>query len=213
MKIKNFLILVVLTFFFTGIPDVHSKAKEGPADLIKKADKCRKTFLQAAKKRKYSHNWIKCISLYEKVFSGYPRSDQAPWALYHCAGLYTGLYNYSGRSKDLNAALRLYSRIIKKYTNHRLADDAQYLTGEIYYKKKKDALRAYKEFLKVDKKFPRGDMRLKAGKRINELSIILKKTRPSPKTAKGTSGKTSKGSSGLLKKADECRKTLLKSDK
>jgi len=126
-------------------------------------------------KKEYRHNWLKCIDLYKKVYKVYPKSNQAVWALYHSANLYTGLYRYSGSSKDLNKALALYRSLAGKHKGHSLADDAQYKIGEIFYKFKNDPALAYVEFLKVDVNFPKGDMRPKAKQMLNKLAVTLRK--------------------------------------
>jgi N-acetylmuramoyl-L-alanine amidase len=95
--------------------------------------------------------------------------------MYHSAGLYSALHSYSRLSKDLEEAIRLYRRLAEDYRDHRLADDAQYLIGEIYYERKQDPAQAYVEFLKVDIKFPKGDMRPKAKKMLDQLSVKLSK--------------------------------------
>ncbi|MCP4668241.1 MAG: AMIN domain-containing protein, partial [Deltaproteobacteria bacterium] len=59
------------------------------------------------------------------------------------------------------------------YRDHRLADDAQYGIGEIYYKYKKDNSQAYVEFLKVDVSYHSGDMRPRAKKMLDKLASAL----------------------------------------
>lgn len=96
----------------------------------------------------------------------------------HKAGkLWTDLSRYSGKGTDLDRAIALYRELVKRYKTHRLADDAQYKLGEIFYKHKKDSRQAYVEFLKVEVKFPKGDMRAKASKMLNKLERILGKKR------------------------------------
>ena len=101
------------------------------------------------------------------------RTDASHAALYHSAGLFTWLYTYSGKSKDLDQALLLYRRLTDQYEDHRLSDDAQYNIGDIFYKYKKDPTHAYVEFLKVDIKYPSGDMRPKAKKMLDQLAVVL----------------------------------------
>jgi N-acetylmuramoyl-L-alanine amidase len=89
-------------------------------------------------------------------------------------------------------AVGLYGRLVDKYRDHRLADDAQYRIGEIYYKYKKDLPQAYVEFLKVDIRFPSGDMRPKAKKMLDELAVTLGKR--DEKKAARVSGPSKSGS-------------------
>ena len=174
-KINYILIFVLAAFFMAGGSEVLGKTSKRPEMLLKKADQCRRSLYRSAKKKKYRHNWLTCISCYKKVSARYPKSDQAAWALYHSARIYTSLYSYARRSADLDEAVGFYRKVVDKYRKHRVADDAQYRIGEIYYKYKKDLPQAYVEFLKVDIRFPSGDMRPKAKKMLDELAVTLGK--------------------------------------
>ena len=178
MKIKGInipgLILAVMFFSLTG-PQYLCNASNEPAIFLKKADQCRKSLHGSSKKMKYRHNWLVCIKQYERIYTRYPGSDQAAWALYRSAGLFKGLYKYSWSSKDLDEAIKRYRQLVDKYKDHRLADDAQYKIGEIFYKYKKNEAHAYVEFLKLDIKFPSGDMRPKARIMLDKLAVILSK--------------------------------------
>ncbi|MCJ7684407.1 MAG: AMIN domain-containing protein, partial [Desulfobacteraceae bacterium] len=173
-RIYFILMLVIVAGFLLEAPEAFCKTKSGPATLLTQADQCREVLHKSSKKMKYSHNWLKCIRLYEKIYKVYPKSDQAAWALYHSANLYTGLYRYSGKSKDLNEALALYRSLLGKHKDHPLADDAQYKIGEVYYEFRKDPAQAYVEFLKVEVNFPSGDMRPKAKLTLAKLAVTLR---------------------------------------
>ena len=73
------------------------------------------------------------MGVYEDIYSRYPKSEQAPWALYREARMFTKLYGYSGLSKDLDEAIEHFRKLTEEYPDHRLADDAQYRIGEIRY--------------------------------------------------------------------------------
>jgi len=176
MKINCILLVILLILLATSFPggsEVFAKTPKKPALLLKEADQCRKSLYGSAKKKKYRHNWSNCIRQYENIYTRYPKSDEAPWALYHSARLFTWLSTYSGKSQDLDQALLLYRRLTDEYKNHQLSDDAQYKIGEIFYKHKKDPTHAYVEFLKVDIKYPNGDMRPKAKKMLDQLAAVL----------------------------------------
>jgi len=173
ISILTLMLLILLAISFSGGFEAFAKTPKKPALLLKEADQCRKSLYGSAKKKKYRHNWSNCIRQYEKIFNSYPKSDEAPWALYHSARLFTWLYTYSGKSQDLDQALLLYGRLTDEYKDHQLSDDAQYKIGEIFYKYKKDPTHAYVEFLKVDIKYPSGDMRPKAKKMLDELAVVL----------------------------------------
>ncbi len=151
------------------------KSRTRAAVLLEKADKCRASLLRSRKRKKYRHNWLKCIRRYAYVAKAYPKSREAPLALYREARLYSMLHLYSGLNKDLDQALSIYQTIVEKYPAHTIADDAQYRIGEIYYKYKRNPSKAYVEFLRVGIKFPSGDARSKAEKMLDKLAVQLKK--------------------------------------
>jgi N-acetylmuramoyl-L-alanine amidase len=146
-----------------------------PKILLEKADRCRKSLYGSREKMKYRHNWSNCIGLYETVSKRYPGRDEGAWALYWSGRMFTKLYMYSGMDKDLDRAVELYRTLAAGYEGHRLADDAQYRIGDIFYTYKKNPTQAYVEFLKVDIKFPSGDMRPKARSMMDKLTLILSK--------------------------------------
>ncbi len=175
IQITLFLLLVLAVLGPEMVSDVYGKSAYTPKTLLSKADQSRKALYGSSKKMKYSHNWLNCIKLYEKVYKRYPKSDQAVWAMYRSAGMYTKLYKFSGKEADLDQALETYGRVAREYSDHRLADDAQYKMGEIYYQYRKDSTQAYVEFLKVDIKFPNGDMRPRARAMMDKLAKDLGK--------------------------------------
>jgi len=155
--------------------EVSGKRAPGPRTLLKEADACRDSLYRSKSRIKYRHNWLRCIGLYKRVYESYPKSNEAAWGLYKSARMYRKLYGYSGLRQDLDRAMDLYRKVVEMYPGHRLADDAQYWIGDILYRERNDPARAYVEFLKVDIKFPSGDMRPRAKKMLDKLSAILSK--------------------------------------
>ena len=173
-KILSVLIVLIVAMGFAS--QAAGKTASTTEALLGKADQCRKALYRSSSKMKYRHSWLNCIKTYEKIYKSYQKSDQAPWAMYRAAGMFVGLSKYSGLESDLDTGMKLYRRIVDEYPDHRVADDAQYKMGEIFYKNKKDPTQAYVEFLKVDIKFPSGDMRPKAREMMDKLSVELGKT-------------------------------------
>jgi len=167
--------IIALAFVVPGTWERPCGAADDAALLLRKADESRRALLGSSSKRKYRDSWLECINLYKKIYFQFSESNEAAWALYQSGRLFTGLYKYSGNSRDLDEACHIYKELIEKHPDHRLADDAQYLIGEIFYRHKKDPTQAYIEFLKVDIKYPSGDMRLRARKMLDELEVILSK--------------------------------------
>ena len=150
-----------------------SRTLAKPELLLKAAEKCKKSLYRSTKSKKYRHNWLKCIRLYENIYRTYPKTSEAAWALYLTGRMYTHLFTYSGLESDLDEAIRRFREVGDRYPKHRLADDAQYRIGEIYYNQKEDPTQAYVEFLKVDIKYPQGDTRYKARAMLDKISVVL----------------------------------------
>ncbi len=186
---RHALISVSLSLFFALLlaspaHATRSSSSNSAQRLLKQAQDCSKGLYQSSKKRKYRHYWERCIRRYERVYKGFPDTDEAVWALYKAGKLWTDLSRYSGKGSDLDRAIALYRELVKSYKDHRLADDAQYELGEIFYRHKKDSRQAYVEFLKVEVKFPKGDMRAKASVMLNKLERILGKKRAAQEKGK-----------------------------
>ncbi len=175
MKRRTFyFILTCLAVALLAVPPgIEGKTPKKASELLEKAGRSKKALFGSAKKKRYHHNWIKCAAQYEVVYDRYPKSPSAAPALYQAADLYTRLYKYSNKNKDLDTAIALYQKLVTEHGNHFLADDAQYKIGEIYYRIKNDPSQAYVEFLKVDVRFPKGDMRPRAKKMLDKLAVTL----------------------------------------
>jgi N-acetylmuramoyl-L-alanine amidase len=168
-------ILLIVALLFFARHEAFAQSSPDAKTLLGKADRCAGALLQSKDKKKLRHKWTECIDDYRDVASRYPHSEEAGWALYKAARLQENLSGYSGRPQDLDRAIELYRRVTEEYPNHRVADDAQYRIGEIYYQEKNDITQAYLEFLKVEKKFPKGDMRSKAQQMVEKLSGMITK--------------------------------------
>jgi N-acetylmuramoyl-L-alanine amidase len=181
--------LLILTLLFFTRHEALAQTSSGAKALLEKADRCADTLSQAKDKKKLRHKWIECIDAYRDVAFRHPQSEEAGWALYRGAKLQENLFGYSGKAQDLDGAVELYRRLANEHPNHRVADDAQYRIGEIYYQEKNDITQAYLEFLKVEKKFPKGDMRPKAQQMLEKLSGMISK-KESQKEIKEANAKT-----------------------
>jgi N-acetylmuramoyl-L-alanine amidase len=171
------LLAALLVLFWASFSQAAVTSSNSAKVLLQKAERCTKDLYGSQAKRKYRHNWERCIRKYERVYKGFPSTTEAAEAMFAAGRLWTGLYGYSGRGSDVERAMSLYRELVERYKDHNLADDAQYRLGEIFYRHKKDPMQAYVEFLKVEVKFPNGDARGQASKMLDKLEVILGKTR------------------------------------
>jgi len=187
-----FFLSLFFTLFFTTSHRVTIAKSNSAKILFHKAEACTKTLYQSKAKKKYRHNWERCIKGYEKTYKTFPGTDEAARAMFAACKLWTNLYGYSGRNSDIDTAVSLYRELVEKYKTHRLADDAQYRLGEIFYRYKKDSKQAYVEFLKVEIKFPNGDAKVKASKMMDKLERLLGKKRLAKASVKEIKSKKKK---------------------
>jgi N-acetylmuramoyl-L-alanine amidase len=163
------LICWVWIHFFPAQGAPASNAKTA----MQAADNCRRGLYLSTEKMKLHERWLNCINLYQAIVTHFPKSSEAGSALYWEGKMYRDLYGQFHLSDDLEMALKCFEQLSTDYPEHRLADDAQFQIGEIYYQEKKDYGRAYVEFLKVDVRFPNGDMRPKAQEMMEQLSNLI----------------------------------------
>ena len=171
----SFLLSPFLVLFFTPFSQAAGSSSNSARVLLQKARMCQKELYVSKVKKKYRHNWERCLKRYERVYRAFPDTNEAVHAMYAAGRLWAGLYGYSGRRADIDRAVSVYRKLVKRYKAHNLADDAQYRLGEIFYRYKKDPKQAYVEFLKVERKFPKGDARAKASKMMDKLEGVLGK--------------------------------------
>jgi N-acetylmuramoyl-L-alanine amidase len=187
-----FVLLLFIALLFNAFCQVAVAKPNSAKILLRNAEVCTKKLYQSKAKKKYRHNWERCIKRYEKTYKKYPGTDEAAQALFAAGKLWTNLYGYSGRNSDIDAGVSLYREMVEKYKAHRLADDAQYRLGLIFYKYKKDPKQAYVEFLKVEIKFPNGDAKVKASQMMDKLERLLGKKRLVQRSVKQNKSKKNK---------------------
>lgn len=165
MLIRAFIAVIVSLFL------IPSLSYAGQADKTYNAARQDHSRLEkSAKLMRYRHNWVKVIDRYEQFNHRHSKDSRVDDSLYAIGELYTGLYRFSKKKQDINAAIETYRTLVKKFPGSRLADDAVFMTGEIYLNHKNNKEAAYIEFDKVLRKYPQGDMAAKAMARVKELS-------------------------------------------
>ncbi|MFB0521421.1 MAG: hypothetical protein ACETWD_08350, partial [Desulfatiglandales bacterium] len=65
--------------------------------LLQKARVCTEDLYRSKAKKKYRHNWERCIKKYERVYKAFPDTDEAAQAMFAAGQLWTHLYGYSSR--------------------------------------------------------------------------------------------------------------------
>ncbi|RMF48386.1 MAG: N-acetylmuramoyl-L-alanine amidase [Deltaproteobacteria bacterium] len=124
----------------------------------------------SAKKQLYRENWLDVIEGFVGVAQNWPTHRRAPDALYMAGKTARGLYQVSRLRDDAELALRYFNRIVVEYPDDSLADDALFQAGETLQKDLKDMAGAYRQFSRVVREYPRGDMFSLAKPRLQALA-------------------------------------------
>ncbi len=142
--------------------------------LLETADSCHRQVMSSPERRKFRHNWQRCIDAYEKIVRDFPDTDEAVRARARLGDLHRSLFRVSGRAADLDEAVRWYRDVVENYRGHPEAEDAQFEIASIIYHHKDSPTRAYVEFLKVEIMFPSGSRRSEARNMLDQLSVALR---------------------------------------
>jgi N-acetylmuramoyl-L-alanine amidase len=115
--ITNYRIIIafILVLFLTGIPWLDSSEAASPKSQYYEAEKCYRELRTNTQKRKYRHNWLRCIGKFESVYRLNPSGPYAAAGLYSSAELYRELAKYSGKASDKKEARDRYERIVNRF--------------------------------------------------------------------------------------------------
>ncbi len=84
-------------------------------DKYFKAETCYKKLRNNSDKRKYRHNWLRCIEKFQAVYKHDPKGSWAAAGLYMSGELYGKLYKVSSRESDRKEAVDIFERIVKQF--------------------------------------------------------------------------------------------------
>ena len=99
--IKKFALSYAIFFCFLGACLFVNSAKATPVSQYKKASKNYHLLYEVGEFRKYEHNWKNTISQFQQIYKKYPKSIYAPKSLYNIGTLYTSLYRWNKKKKNL----------------------------------------------------------------------------------------------------------------
>ncbi len=124
-------------------------------------------FEKNTKRHKYRDAWLKVIERFEKIAEKYPGTKRGCDALYNAAGYTDKMADVSRLRDDRRKAASTYEKLAGVCPSSSLADDGLYNAGQINLKIG-DYGQARSLFARCIKKFPKGDMRSKAAKALED---------------------------------------------
>jgi N-acetylmuramoyl-L-alanine amidase len=133
---------------------------------------------KSSKKKKYRSYWIDCIRTFELIEKKYPKSPSAADASFDRASVYQELYQYNKAAKDIDEALRSYSRFQTSYPRHPRAPEALYRIAEISLEVKRDSAAAAEAYAKLAAAYPESAWTEKAKDLVNPPPRKKRKREP-----------------------------------
>lgn len=163
MRIRCLILLLAV-----AAPLVSRAADPGEA-AYEKARQAYRALRDDPARMKFRHHWLNVGRQLESVAQKYPSSARAVDALFSAGRLYHDLYRFSGNKEDLERACGLLRRVVEEYSQHRLADDAQWLLALRWVEFERDPVSAREALTLLLERFPRGDMAGKARRLLEDL--------------------------------------------
>ncbi|MEM6733914.1 MAG: N-acetylmuramoyl-L-alanine amidase, partial [Myxococcota bacterium] len=118
--------------------------------------------------QRFRHHWRRVIEAFQEVVRRYPKSQEAPRALYTAASLTQDLYDVSRRPSDATHACALYERVHREHPKSSLADDALYEAAKLQRRRGQEA-KARASLETLVREHRGGDMLGRARRMLKEL--------------------------------------------
>jgi len=167
------LMLIVMGWVFEG---ASNRVFSAPVDqeLETKYNQTREAFfaLDKSPQRKQRQHWQPLIEGFKEIYKQHPQTPWGEKSMFMVGRVSYVLFQWSGMESDLDLALDHFSRFVNHYPQSPLADDALFLSAEIYFLHKKDLEKARQTTLALIKEYPKGDMK----KRAEELLTAMDKS-------------------------------------
>ena len=127
LGIKNKKISILFILLFCGGEIFWSTISVAvtPKDQYYKAEACYRNLRNNKQTKKYRDNWMRCIEKFQSVHQLDPSGPWAAAGLYMSGELFRELAKYSGKKSDLQEALDIYKRIVKRFPNSRYRKKAE----------------------------------------------------------------------------------------
>lgn len=164
-------IAVFLCLFFFSF-EAHSSDPHSPTirDHYEQAKFFYKQLESDADLKKKPALWLKGTQKFRKVYLANPKSEIAPAALFMLGTMHLRMYQEFNHKGDLHESIGYYRDCTSLFPNNRLADDALFALGNIYFKTLSEHESAARYYTFIVDKYPHGDMHPRAAEQLKILS-------------------------------------------
>jgi N-acetylmuramoyl-L-alanine amidase len=180
------LILALLAQLICPTTPVFSAPAE--QNLETHYNQLRQSFLALEKspQKTMRQQWQPIIQGFKEIYKQYPQTLWGEKSMFMVGRIHYILFQGDGSEADLDQTLDHFSRLVNNYPQSPLADDALFLSAEIYFFYKKDPVLARQAAQNVIKLYPKGDMRKRAEDLLAQIDKgLLPAEPPKPGPAKG----------------------------
>jgi len=146
---------------FNDIPDTNTRYKSAK-DFYYKMER-------DASRSENRSNWLQAVRNFRRIYLAETKGPLAPSCLYMMGRLKYKMYERFHLPIDLEDAVGYFNDVATIFPVNKLADDALYTIGEIYYQDKKNQQMAADQYLKIVQHYPNGDKQAKALDRLQHL--------------------------------------------
>jgi N-acetylmuramoyl-L-alanine amidase len=173
------LILIGALFVHGGaISQVQSASMA--SEIETKYNQTREAFfaLDKSPQKTQRQQWQVLIEEFKEIYKRHPETSWGEKSMFMVGRVAYSLYQWSGMGSDLDLALDHFSRFVNHYPQSILADDALFLSAEIFLQDKKNLEKARETILFLIKTYPKGDMKRRAEELLPKLekSSLLSET-------------------------------------
>jgi N-acetylmuramoyl-L-alanine amidase len=170
LQFDPILILIGAIFLLGGaISQVQSASMA--SEIETKYNQTREAFfaLDKSPQKTQRQQWQVLIEGFKEIYKRHPETSWGEKSMFMVGRVAYALYQWSGMESDLDLALDHFSRFVNHYPQSILADDALFLSAEIFLQDKKNPEKARETILFLIKTYPKGDMKRRAEELLPKL--------------------------------------------
>ena len=181
ISFRKIIFLIWISCFLLGWAGLGISAPNDH-ELGVKYNQNRQAFLTLGKspQRVLRQHWLPLLEGFRDIYKQYPETVWGEKSMFMVARIYYLLYQWGGLDSDLDLALDHFLRFANHYPQSTLADDALFLSAEIYFFYKNNPETARQTARTLIRNYPQGDMK----KRAEELLMKIEKGCPTTETDK-----------------------------
>ncbi len=115
-------------------------------------------------------DWLTGVRNFRRLYPAGSREKLAPSCLYMIGRMYRRMYQRFKLPMDIDESINYFQELAADFPKNNLADDALFVTADIYLNEKDAPASAAKMYIQIVENFPHGDKYAQAINRLKELA-------------------------------------------